>query len=1135
MSLTTLPPVPPVADADRYYAITPAGKSVTTLDVPFPIYGDGSDLLIRVDTTLELDASKYTLVSKSGQALDVIPQPITDGQINFDPPVICDTLEIIGNIRPRQNVMPTASGITRREFNQDNGYIVSTLRELYWKTNNIPSGRDGPCGPMGPQGPKGQDGAQGPQGIQGSQGGQGDAGITGASGSDGPVGPQGPVGPAGPPGGSGGPAGPQGLQGIQGIEGQQGRLGQQGPQGIRGPMGPQGPSGIQGIEGPQGPMGGTGIAADVVFVAYVATPEKLYATGIIPKDWDGNNRPNNDIQFKVGQAVLFHSSDEVWSYSTNDCGQTTGWINLGKIVGPQGVRGPQGIAGPQGDEGPIGPQGAQGVPGPQGPRGEQGIAGPAGPEGLLGPEGPEGPPGQDGKPAIVAKLKGEFVNRSPSELPSNGLIPANWDGPGKPPTPVQLSIDDGLTYNGALADYLGHLFIFVGTAGVEIDGWVDAGRIVGPEGPIGPRGQPGEQGPQGIQGIQGDRGPEGPVGPQGNEGPAGPKGDQGNVGPQGIPGPDGPQGPQGDRGASLILRGEIYNRSPAELPKDGLIPANWDGPGQPVAPLQLNLSDGLLFHTDNRNIWVFIGPDLSGGDGYLNVGDVRGPQGEQGPPGDTGPAGPQGEDGKQGVQGIEGPAGPQGNEGPEGAQGIQGPPGPQGPAGRAGKIVGNFGDIKTVADLPADGFFPANWDGPGKPKVDTQLLDGDSLIFNPPNEQDPNYGHVYIWVNQSENIDGDWADAGKIIGPQGPVGPQGPLGPEGPQGKDGPQGLQGVQGNPGPQGEKGQQGDIGPDGPQGLPGQKGDTGPQGPQGPKGDPGTGVTPGSKGDIYVNSDTSWVINPSVVDGSKIAQSAIDNSKIANGTISPDKLNNTGSLNWDAATVFAKQIQISSGIIYGQSASNSIQVSAADFAFITNGSISQLRVDGIGNTTIRGYLGCNGSVISATGENYQLKIDANEASIFCGIGSQAIQWRASDRAFLIRSPVAYKTGTDINWTVFADAQIKKDVVPYSKGLKEILELNVRNFKFNGKLQYYPDDGEAYIGFVAQELLETSFSDIVKPFKYDLTDEKCKKIGEEEFLSVNFSEINYALVNAVKDLAAMVNKLEARIEALEGKAKNV
>ena len=91
-----------------------------------------------------------------------------------------------------------------------------------------------------------------------------------------------------------------------------------------------------------------------------------------------------------------------------------------------------------------------------------------------------------------------------------------------------------------------------------------------------------------------------------------------------------------------------------------------------------NIGEGYIVEKD-LYVWT--------NDGWLDVGQIKGPKG------DIGPTGPQGEVGREGPQGIpgeigpQGVPGPQGEMGPEGAigpQGLQGPPGIEGPKGEKG-------------------------------------------------------------------------------------------------------------------------------------------------------------------------------------------------------------------------------------------------------------------------------------------------------------------------------------------------------------------------------------------------------------------------------------------------------------------
>lgn len=123
--------------------------------------------------------------------------------------------------------------------------------------------------------------------------------------------------------------------------------------GTSGSQGPQGTQGVQGFQGNQGVQGKQGTAGTSINVkGAVAT------TGDLPST--GNN--NNDAYIVNSDGHLY-----VWN--------GTIWVDVGKIVGPQGVQGNQGVQGPQGFQGSQGVQGNQGFQGAQGAQGFQGAQG----------------------------------------------------------------------------------------------------------------------------------------------------------------------------------------------------------------------------------------------------------------------------------------------------------------------------------------------------------------------------------------------------------------------------------------------------------------------------------------------------------------------------------------------------------------------------------------------------------------------------------------------------------------------------------------------------------------------------------------------------------------------------------------
>jgi hypothetical protein len=219
--------------------------------------------------------------------------------------------------------------------------------------------------------------------------------------------------------------------------------------------------------------------------------------------------------------------------------------------------------------------------------------------GGTGVVGPTGPPG----PATV--IVGNFgQSKHPPDLPVNGQIPANWDAPGNPATTIQMKIGQSLIHmspNVVGDPFEGHLFQFV-TAVHDPSGWIDLGLIVGPQGPRG------DQGPPGIRGPKGETGPQGPTGPR---------------------------GPTGETGAATVIVGSFgTTRLPADLPKNGIIPQDWDAVGNPATTVQMEIGQSLYYEASigpadpqDGHLFQYVSL-LHSPQGWIDVGLIRGPAGE---------------------------------------------------------------------------------------------------------------------------------------------------------------------------------------------------------------------------------------------------------------------------------------------------------------------------------------------------------------------------------------------------------------------------------------------------------------------------------------------------------------------------
>ena len=582
-------------------------------------------------------------------------------------------------------------------------------------------------------------------------------------------------------------------------------LGPQGDQGLTGPTGPAGPQGIIGSTGPTGAQG-------------------------LPVDLRGSvasflNLPPSSAN--VGDAYVALDTGDIFFWDSSS------WVNIGPITGPQGTVGPTGAQGPEGSPavvfnilgtvpgflslpaagvnvldayiGPTQQSGATiffwdgtewviaaGILGATGPTGN------AGPQGAFGPgdSAPENPTAGDvwyntlsGKAYIYYDLfwvellpntAGPTGPTGPTGLlGATGPQGTNINVKGSLQTPEDLPTSGNVLRDTYFIQSSKESYIWSG------NNWFNAGAVVGPTGAIG------------LTGATGAVGATGSIGPRGLTGPTGPQGIQG------VTGPTGPTGSTGPDGTFLTSDSAPLNPSEGDVWFDG--------------------TSG-RFYVYFDNYWV---------ESAQNAAGAQGPTGPTGPSGGpVGPTGPQGADSTvEGPTGPTGPEGPQGVFGPTGATGAQsatlfikgsvgvladlplsgnvvndtfnvttensayswdsfqwnnvgrligatgptgslGPTGPTGPTGPQGTSINLLGSVATVADLPE-----------GATTSDAYIVDADDFLY------------VYDGTQYSS--------VGSVVGPQGFQGPLGPTGSTGGVGVAGPTGPTGATGLTGPTGATG--------------------------------------------------------------------------------------------------------------------------------------------------------------------------------------------------------------------------------------------------------------------------------------------------------------------------------------------
>ena len=250
------------------------------------------------------------------------------------------------------------------------GIITNTTQEFIMMPIGI--GVTGPAGPVGQQGVQGSTGSSGQVGATGMQGTQGSTGSSGQVGETGQVGSTGQVGATGQVG-STGQVGATGMQGVQGPTGQFGGI-------VYSPIIPYNgdngfTAGTEGAMYSQIDLGNTGARFRNLYV------QDIFASGNTIHLGNGSSISVNDngtIAMPAGTTIggvntgsivikgtVDYLSDLPANASVGDgyifglnlyvFSETSGWVDLGIVKGPQGNNGIQGIQGIAGPAGPAGP------------------------------------------------------------------------------------------------------------------------------------------------------------------------------------------------------------------------------------------------------------------------------------------------------------------------------------------------------------------------------------------------------------------------------------------------------------------------------------------------------------------------------------------------------------------------------------------------------------------------------------------------------------------------------------------------------------------------------------------------------------------------------------------------------------
>ena len=177
------------------------------------------------------------------------------------------------------------------------------------------------------------------------------------------------------------------------------------------------------------------------------------------------------------------------------------------------------------------------------------------------------------------------------------------------------------------------------------------------------------------------------------------------------------------------------------------------------------------------------------------------------------------------------------------------------------------------------------------------------------------------------------------------------------------------------------------------------------------------------------------------------------------------------------------------------------------------------------------------SSGATDYQIFVDSNtlqfrygDASTNATLSSEAMRINNTGKIGIGTSSPSYQLqlSTDSaakpstnTWTIASDARIKNVTGEYTKGLDAVCALRPITYKYNGKCGFEDTETEN-ISIIAQEAVN-HFPECVGSFKGELDGE------ETDLLNWNGHALTFALVNAVKELTAKIETLEARVTELE------
>jgi hypothetical protein len=233
------------------------------------------------------------------------------------------------------------------------------------------------------------------------------------------------------------------------------------------------------------------------------------------------------------------------------------------------------------------------------------------------------------------------------------------------------------------------------------------------------------------------------------------------------------------------------------------------------------------------------------------------------------------------------------------------------------------------------------------------------------------------------------------------------------------------------------------------------------------------------------------------------------------------------------------------------------SADTIAFTEGGTEAMRINSSGNVGIKainplGTLHVNGSIVADTGagngygfERSSVKQSVLELSsvdvlslinpltnilVFGTSNIERMRLTSGGALSLAGSTAQKASGT--TWSNPSDTRLKDNKQNYTKGLNELLQINVKTWEWNGKAG--TTQGDVGIGIIADEI-ETILPNTIDTYKAKLNEDDIEETDVKRF---DATEITWLLLNSVKEQQSIIEELKAtstsqqsKIDALEAK----